>query len=81
LGAIERSSLAAACVIFVPGHAGMKNNEHMDRLAVVMSGIAINCTDIPDVLRDNCRVSDEANDSECTTMNRLYELHVKAGSP
>jgi ribonuclease HI len=33
LEAIERSNLTAVCFIFVPGHAGVKGNERVDRLA------------------------------------------------
>jgi hypothetical protein len=46
----------------------------------VQGGIAMNRTDILNVLMDNRRVSERGNDSESTTMIRLNELHVKAGS-
>jgi hypothetical protein len=67
----------------VPGHVGVKGNEHADRLAdmaVEQGGIAMDRTDTLNVLRDNYRISEAANDSESTTMIRLNELHVKAGS-
>jgi hypothetical protein len=62
---------------------GLKSNEHADRLAnlvVVQGGIEMDCTDIPNVLRDNWKVSDAANDSESITMIRLHELHIKTGT-
>jgi hypothetical protein len=34
-------------------------------------------TDILNVLKDNCRISEAAKDSESTTMIRLNELHAK----
>jgi hypothetical protein len=80
---IERSSLKAVCFYFMPRHAGVKGNERAYRLvdmAAVQSGIAMDRTDIPNVLMVNYRVSDAANDSESTTMIRLNELHVKADS-
>jgi hypothetical protein len=43
----------------------------------VQCSIAIDHTDILNVLRDNYRVSDAVNDSESTTMIRLHELHIK----
>jgi hypothetical protein len=67
----------------VPGHAGVKSNESADRLAdmVVEQGdTAMNRTEICNVLMDNYRISEAANDSESTTMIRLNELHVKIGS-
>jgi hypothetical protein len=55
----------------------MKGNERVDRLAdlVVVHGvIAMDRAYIPNIFRDNLRVSDAANNSEPTTMNRLNEL-------
>jgi hypothetical protein len=49
-------------------------------MAVVRGGTAMNRTDIFNVLRDDYRTSEAANDSEYTTMIILNELHVKAGS-
>jgi hypothetical protein len=49
-------------------------------MAVDQSGTAIDHTDILNVLRDNYRISEAANDSESTTMIRLNELHIKAVS-
>jgi hypothetical protein len=43
-------------------------------------GTEMDYTDILNVLRDNYRISEAAKDSESTTMIRLNELHVKAGS-
>jgi hypothetical protein len=83
LEATESSSLTAVCFIFVPGHADVKGNERADRLAdmaVVQGGTAMDRTDIFNVVRDNYRISEAAKDSESTTMIRLNELHVKAGS-
>jgi hypothetical protein len=37
-------------------------------------------TDIFNVIKNNWRLTDAAKDSESTTMIRLSELHVKAGS-
>jgi hypothetical protein len=83
LEAIERSSLTDVCFIFVSVHADVKGNECADRLAdmaVVQGGTAMDRTDIPNVLRDNYRISEAAKDSGSRTMIRLNELHVKAGS-
>jgi hypothetical protein len=83
LGYIERSSLTAVCFISVPGHAGVKGNERADRLVdmtVMQGGTVMDRTDILNVPRNNYRISEAAEDSESTTMIRLNELHVKAGS-
>jgi hypothetical protein len=61
----------------------VKGNESADRLAgmaVVQGDTEMDRTDIPNVLRDNYRISEAAKDSESTTMIRLNEQHVKAGS-
>jgi hypothetical protein len=57
--------------------------EHADSLAdsvVVQRGTAMDRSDILNVLRDNLRKSDAEKDAESTTMNRLHELHFRAGS-
>jgi hypothetical protein len=62
---------------------GVKGNECADRLAdmtVEQSVTAMDHTDILNVLKDNYRVSEAANDSGSTTIIRLNELHIKAGS-
>jgi hypothetical protein len=48
--------------------------------AVEQSGTVMDRTDILNVLRDNYRITEAAKDSGSTTMIRLNELHVKAGS-
>jgi hypothetical protein len=64
-------------------HAGVTGNERADRLAgmmvVAQGGIAMGCTDIYNVIRENWRVSKAANDSKSATMTRMNELHDKAG--
>jgi hypothetical protein len=52
----------------------------LEDMVVEQGGTAMDRTDILNVPRDNNRISEAANNSECTTMTRLNELHVKAGS-
>jgi hypothetical protein len=49
-------------------------------MAVVQGGTEMDRTDIINVHRDNYRIPEEANDFESTTMIRLNEQHVNAGS-
>jgi hypothetical protein len=61
----------------------VKGSECVDRLTdtvVEQGGTAIYRSHILNVLRDNYRIPEAANDSESTTMIRLNELHVKTVS-
>jgi hypothetical protein len=53
---------------------------HAQEEQVEQGGTAMDRTDIFNVLGDNYRISEVANDSEATTIIKLNELHVKAGS-
>jgi hypothetical protein len=49
-------------------------------MEVEQGGMAMDCTAFLNIPRNNCRISEAANNSESTTMIRLHEVHVNAGS-
>jgi hypothetical protein len=76
-------NLLSTSLIFVAGHAGIRENERDDRLAgtvVISDGRAMNHADVLHALREAGRVEDSLGDKESSTVERLRDGQVKLGS-
>ena len=79
---LRKSGPTKLITIFVPGHAGVTENERVDRLAetaVVGNGQAMDRADNLNAIRDLRREADSFSEHECETMSRLKEHQVKQG--
>jgi glyoxylase-like metal-dependent hydrolase (beta-lactamase superfamily II) len=82
LESLRRSKLTKICLIFVPGHAGVKGNERADRLAgkaTMESGQSMDRSDILHAIKEASRENDSPKDIESVSLTRLYEHQVERG--
>jgi hypothetical protein len=83
LVSLRLPNLVSICVIFVPGHTGVRGNERAHRLAgtaVISNGRSMDHANVLHAIHEAGRVEDSLGDKESNNMERLRDGQVKLGA-